>query len=75
MESKNIQNKLEVKYGLPSEVLFCKICNITNQRPNSTNEFQHNPESKKSTMNFNKNGTCIACEHKEKQHEFRFKVS
>jgi len=70
MESKNIQNKLEVKYGLPSEVLFCKICNITNQRPNSTNEFQHNPESKKSTINFNKNGICIACEHKEKQHEF-----
>ena len=50
------QNKLEVKYGLPSEVLFCKICNITNQRPNSTNEFQHNPESQKSTINFNKNG-------------------
>jgi N-acetyl sugar amidotransferase len=69
MESKSIQNKLEVKYGLPSEVLFCKICNITNQRPNSTNEFQHNPESTKSTIFFNKNGICSACEHKEKQHE------
>ena len=70
MKSKNTQNKLEVKYGLPSEVLFCKICNITNQRPDSTNEFKHTLESKKTTINFNKNGICRACEHKEEQHEF-----
>ena len=60
-------DKIKVKYGLPSEVLFCKICNITNQRPSSTNEFKHNSESKKSTINFNKEGVCSACLHKEQQ--------
>ena len=38
-------NTLEVKYGLPSKVLFCKTCNMTNQRPDSTNEFKHSKES------------------------------
>ena len=60
--------ELEVKYGLPTEVLFCKICNITNQRPNSTNEFNHKADSTKSTIPFNEEGVCSACIHKEKQY-------
>ena len=31
---------LEVKYGLPKDVIFCKKCTISNQRPNSTVEYQ-----------------------------------
>ena len=27
------------KYGLPIDVLYCKKCVISNQRPNSTIEF------------------------------------
>lgn len=52
---------LEVKYGLPSEVKFCKICVISNQRPNSAVEYAHTAKSKKSTIHFDENGVCDAC--------------
>ena len=35
------------KYGLPEEVVYCKKCVISNQRPNTTVEFKHTAESKK----------------------------
>lgn len=37
----------EAFYGLPHEVLFCKTCVISNQRPNSTIEQKHTRETKK----------------------------
>ena len=64
-----LNNTLEVKYGLPSQVLFCKTCNITNQRPNSTNEFKHSKDSKKTTISFDEQGVCSACQHKERQNQ------
>ena len=42
------------KYGLPEEVVYCKKCVISNQRPNTTVEFKHTAESKKTTINFQK---------------------
>lgn len=59
---------LEVKYGLPRKVKFCKICCITNQRPCSVNEYSHAPDSKKRTIVFDQEGICAACRNKEKQH-------
>ena len=53
--------ELEAKYGLPSEVKFCKVCVISNQRPNSTVEFNHTKNSKKETINIDENGVCDAC--------------
>jgi len=53
--------EIEVKYGLPKEVKFCKKCVISNQRPNSAVEFRHTKESKKETINFDENGVCDAC--------------
>ena len=53
--------KLEAKYGLPHEVKFCKVCVISNQRPNSTVEFNHTKNSKKETINIDENGVCDAC--------------
>ena len=44
------QDQLEVKYGLPKEVKFCSRCNISNQEPMSTNEFENTKESFKVTM-------------------------
>ena len=41
------KQELEVKYGLPVDVKFCKKCVISNQRPNSTVEFKHKKTSKK----------------------------
>lgn len=52
---------LEVKYGLPRDVKFCKVCVISNQRPNSAVEYAHTAESKKTTINFDSDGVCDAC--------------
>ncbi len=56
---------LEVKYGLPRDVKFCNRCVISNQRPNSAIEFQHNIETRKSTININDDGICDACKTAE----------
>ena len=57
------------KYGLPEEVVYCKKCVISNQRPNTTVEFKHTAESKKTTINFNEAGVCDACVVKEKKNK------
>ncbi len=54
-------DKLQVKYGLPTEVKYCKNCVIFNQRPSSTNVFSHTAESKKTTISFDDNDICRAC--------------
>jgi N-acetyl sugar amidotransferase len=48
-------------YGLPQEVMYCKKCVISNQRPNSAVEYKHTKESKKATIYFDENGICDAC--------------
>lgn len=55
----------EVKYGLPAEVRFCRVCVISNQRPASSTEFQHHPKSKKDTIRIDKDGVCDACRFAE----------
>lgn len=62
-----MKKKLEVKYGLPSKVIFCKNCVMSNQRPISAVEFKHTENSKKITLNINKNGICDACEYAKKK--------
>lgn len=59
---------IESFWGLPTEVKFCKVCNITNQRPNSVNEYEHTRTAHKNTIRFNEDGVCAACVNKEKQH-------
>ena len=61
--------KLEAYYGLPEEVKFCKRCVMSNQRPASTVEFKHTKESKKVTLNFDKEGVCDACRVAEKKEQ------
>jgi len=66
--------ELEVKYGLPKEVHFCKRCVMSNQRPASAIEFRHNINSKKVTLNIDNEGICDACrvaEHKENKIDWR----
>ena len=53
--------KTETKYGLPRNVLYCRECVISNQRPNSAVEYSHTQESKKTTIYFDENGVCDAC--------------
>lgn len=57
-------------FGLPEEVIFCKHCVISNQRPSSSVEFKHKHDEKKATIGFDDQGVCDACryhETKEKQ--------
>ncbi len=59
--------KLEAKYGLPEEVVFCKKCVMSNQRPSSAIEFKHTIESKKQTMHIDEEGICDACRTAEQK--------
>lgn len=52
---------LEAKYGLPHDIVFCKKCVISNQRPNSAVEYQHTKNTKKETIFFDEHGICDAC--------------
>jgi N-acetyl sugar amidotransferase len=52
-------------FGLPEEVLFCKDCVISNQRPSSTVEFKHKKSEKKATIGFGEDGVCDACHYQK----------
>jgi len=61
--------KVEAKYGLPEEVMFCKRCVMSNQRPASSIEFKHTTQHKHKTLHFDTSNICDACrfaEQKEK---------
>ncbi len=47
---------LKTYFGLPKKIIFCKKSLISNQRPNSSIEFNHNKKSKKKTLAIDKNG-------------------
>lgn len=68
-----MKEKLEVKYGLPEQVIFCNKCVISNQRPASTREFTHRIDSKKITMNINEDGVCDACKQAEIKEQIDWK--
>lgn len=55
------EENLEVRYGLPRAVKFCKQCNMSNQQPMSCNEYKHSTDSQKITMAFDEEGVCHAC--------------
>ncbi len=59
----------EMKYGLPKDIVFCKKCVISNQRPNSSVEFTQRRDSKKTTINFDGDGVCDACRFAEKKQD------
>lgn len=65
---------LEAFYGLPREVVFCKSCVISNQRPSSTVEFKHRKDEAKKTIGFAGDGVCDACHyHQTKEHRIDWK--
>ena len=52
-------------FGLPEQVIFCRQCVISNQRPSSTVEFKHTVAEKKVTIGFGEDGVCDACRYHE----------
>ena len=71
MNEKKISESL---FGAPTDVLFCKSCVISNQRPSSTVEFKHDIKEKKKTIGFQDDGVCDACHyHKIKSDKIDWK--
>lgn len=52
---------LEVYYGLPEDVAFCSKCVISNQRPNSCEEYKNGKKSIKETIRLDSQRVCDAC--------------
>ena len=60
--------KNETLYNLPSEVIFCKKCIMSNQRPASIPEFKHNKKRDGAKyMKIDSDGICDACHQAEKK--------
>lgn len=62
----------EPRYGLPAEIVFCKSCVISNQRPNSAVEYAHTKDSKKKAIHFDEYGICDACRVAERKKEINW---
>ena len=54
-------------YGLPSKVVHCKFCLMSNQKPFSINETKNKKGSHKNGLYINKKGKCAACIYNEKK--------
>lgn len=54
-------------YGMPEEVIFCKVCVVSNQKPNTVVEFKQTSDKRRTGISFNKEGVCSACEYNEKK--------
>ena len=65
-----MSNSPKAPYGLPEEVVFCKRCVISNQRPSTVAEFKHKESDKKPTSFIDENGLCNACRWADKKAKF-----
>jgi len=70
---KDKKEQVEVKYGLPREVKFCKKCVMSNQRPTSSVEFKRGKEHKHQTLHFDQDGVCDACRFAEQKEKIDWK--
>jgi len=59
------EQQLEAYYGLPREVVFCKRCLMSNQRPSSYPEFKHTKNRITPTLKIDAEGVCDACRWNE----------
>src|SRR3989337_1056037 len=58
------------RYGLPEEVVFCRRCVMSNQRPASIPEFRHTPDRRGAKdLHINKDGVCDPCRYAEKKEQ------
>jgi len=54
-------------FGLPPEVIFCKRCVMSNQRPSSYPEFKHTPARITPALHIDEDGVCDACRYAQKK--------
>ncbi|HED14065.1 MAG TPA: N-acetyl sugar amidotransferase [Gammaproteobacteria bacterium] len=62
-------NKLEAYYRLPQDVVFCKRCVMSNQRPSSYPEFKHKRDRKTPTLHIDQEGVCDACRYAQQKEQ------
>ena len=55
--------KPEAYFGLPQDVVFCRRCVMSNQRPSSYPEFKHTPRRQTPTLHIDEDGVCDACRY------------
>lgn len=55
------EGRLEVKYGLPPVVRFCRNCVLSNQRVGPSESVKDRADSLKTTVRFSDDGLCDAC--------------
>jgi len=60
-----MDREIESKYGLSSEVRFCKRCVMSNQKAVSSVEFKHNRAQNHKGLNITEDGICDACRFAE----------
>ena len=54
-------DRLTAYWELPEKVKFCTRCVLSNQKPQSVNEYEHRSDSSKDTLPFDEEGVCLAC--------------
>ncbi len=52
-------------FGLPEQVIFCRRCVISNQRPSSVVEYRKTSASPQLTIGFGADGVCDACHYQD----------
>ena len=63
----------KVSFGLPENVIFCKNCVESNQRFMSSVQHLITNKEKKSTVEFDEDGICLACKYAEKKRSVNWK--
>lgn len=58
---------LPTYYGLPEQVVFCKRCVMSNQRPSSYPEFKHTRDRQTPTLHIDGEGICDACRYADQK--------
>ena len=58
---------LNSMYGMPKKVKYCTKCNVTNQTPTTTNEYEHDKNTQQIPIEFNENDVCYGCVVNEKK--------
>ena len=67
MSAQPIKRTEQTLYGLPAQVVWCKRCVLSNQRPASAVEYAHTAASRKTTLHIDAEGVCDACRVAERK--------
>ena len=68
-------NDGDARFGLPKDVVFCRECVESNQRPSTTVEFKNKPGDAKQAIKFDDDLVCAACKfaRKKKRTDWRIR--